>query len=251
MNAAAESALRAGLGETVMSSAPRVSFWIAALLAGSPAVHGQLEPRDAVEDYSRTCRFEDASIGVDYLRRSLPTPPGIQFIPGVLIFDIGVFPDRDQEITLGPGNFELSWKRADLPLVPVHSQYVIASLLRPEFSQGDRSFRVLVGQTNRRTGEFEGVTIGGPPRNPRFPGDPRQDGPPLPRAPVDPRATPPPPHADELPARVLAIHALSTDSVDHASGGYVYFVHKGKLSKLRQLLLTIRRGEEKCNLLMR
>lgn len=157
---------------------------------------GQLEPRDTVDDYATTCRLGGASIGVDYLRRSLPTPRGIQFIPGVLIFEIGVFPDRGEKITLGSSDFELNWKKANLPIVPVHPQYVVASLLRPEFSQGDRIAQVFVGRPNRRTGEFEGVTIGGPPRNPRFPDDPRRDGPPAPRAPAEPRVTRTPPHPD-------------------------------------------------------
>ena len=223
-----------------------------ALLATVAPARAQLEPRESVDEYPATCRLENASIGVDYLRRSLPTPRGTQFIPGVLIFEIGVFPDRGEKITLGSNDFELNWKKADLPLVPVHPQYVVASLLRPEFSQAGKVQWVLRGgRPNRRTGEFEGVTIGGPPRNSRFPDDPSRDGPPAPRAPAEPRVTRTPPHPDELPDRILTIHALSTEPADHASSGYVYFWYNGKLSKLRRLVLTIRQGEEKCNLLIR
>ena len=60
-----------------------------------------------------------------------------------------------------------------------------------------------------------------------------------------------PPHPEEWPDRILTIHALSTEPADHASSGYVYFWYNGKLSKLRRLVLTIRQGEEKCNLLIR
>ena len=234
-----------------MTNPTRISLCVLALLASSVAARAQLEPRDSADDYSAVCRLQGGAIGVDYLRRSLPTPQGIRFIPGVLIFEIGVFPDRGKTMTLGSSDFQINWKKADLPLLPVHPQYVVASLLRPEYSQGNRGAWVFVGRPNRRTGEFEGVTIGGPPRNPRFPDDPRRDGPPLPRAPAEPRVTPKPPHADERPDRILSIHALSAEPADHPSAGYVYFAHNGRLKKLKGLVLTIRGGEERCNLLMR
>ena len=234
-----------------MRKSTRICIWVLALLASGVAARAQLEPRDSVDDYLAACRFQGGSVGVDYLHRSLPTPRGVQFIPGVLIFGIGVFPDRGKTIALGSNDFQINWKKADLPLLPVHPQYVVASLLRPEFSQGDRGARAFVGRTNRRSGDFEGVTIGGPPRNPRFPDDPRRNGPPLPRAPAEPRVTPQPPHADEQPKRILSIHALSAEPADHPSAGYVYFAYNGKLRKLKGLVLTIRGGEERCNLLMR
>ena len=234
-----------------MNQTTRISLCVLAALASSAAARAQLEARDSAEDYLAACRLQDGAVAVDYLRRSLPTPQGIQFIPGVLIFEVGVFPDRGKTIALGSNDFQLNWKKADLPLLPVHPQYVVASLSRPEFSQGNRNFTVGAGRPNRRTGEFEGVTIGGPPRNPRFPDDPRRDGPPLPRAPVEQRVTRKPPHPDETPDRILSIHALSPEPADHASAGYVYFAHNGKLKKLKGLVLTIRNGEERCNLSMR
>ena len=234
-----------------MKQTTRIGVCVLALLASGVAARAQLEPRASVKDYLTACRLQDGAIGADYLRRSLPTPQGIRFIPGMLIFEIGVFPERGKAIALGSSDFQLNWKKADLPLLPVHPQYVVASLLRPEYSQGDRSTTVSVGRPNQRTGGFEGVTIGGPPRFPRFPDDPRRDGPPLPRAPAEPRVTPKPPQADERPDRILSIHALSADPVDHPSGGYVYFAYKGKLKKLKGLVLTIRDGEDKCNLRMR
>ncbi len=234
-----------------MTNSVRIVAFVLAVLASGVAARAQLEPRDSADDYSAVCRLQGGSVGVDYLHRSLPTPRGLQFIPRTLIFEIGVFPHRGKTIALGSNDFQINWQKADLPLLPVHPQYVVASLLRPEYRRGAIGARARVGRTDPRTGEFEGVTIGGPPRNPRFPDDPRRDGPPLPRAPVEPRVTPKPPHADERPDRILSIHALSAEPADHPSAGYVYFAYNGKLKKLKGLVLTIRGGEDKCNLLMR
>ena len=41
------------------------------------------------------------------------------------------------------------------------------------------------------------------------------------------------------------------EPIGHPSAGYVYFAYNGKLTKLRELKLTIRQGEESCELLIR
>lgn len=64
-----------------MRNPTRISIWVLALLASGVVARAQLEPRDSVDDYLAACRFQGGSVGVDYLRRSLPTPRGIQFIP--------------------------------------------------------------------------------------------------------------------------------------------------------------------------
>ena len=58
-------------------------LWLAGLVALLPA--SQLEPKQESE-YPHACEFKGGKVAVDYLRRSLPTPPGTQLIPGTLIF---------------------------------------------------------------------------------------------------------------------------------------------------------------------
>ena len=149
--------------------------WLASDVASSPA--SELEPRQASE-YSHACEFKGGSVRVDYLRRSLPTPLGTQVIPGTLIFEIAAIPNSGSTLEFPLTNFQLDWKKLDWPQPPLHSQYVVASLMDPEYNRVNGI--VGVGRVNRRTGEFEGVSVGGRPRRDRFPGDPQGERP-LPR----------------------------------------------------------------------
>jgi len=221
-------------------------------LAGDvvPALGSQLEPKQESE-YPHACEFRDGRVAVYYLRRSLPTPLSSQFIPGTLIFEIAAYPSAGSTLAFPLQNFQLDWKKVDWPQPPVHPQYVVASLMRPEFSRSDRRYDASAGRVDPHSGEFEGVTIGGPPRRNRFPGDPRSERRMPETVPVDPRVKKTPPHADSQPSRIIELHALGRDPINHPSAGYVYFAYNGKLSKLHELKLTIRQGRESCELLIR
>ena len=223
-------------------------LWLAGHVVPLPA--SQLEPKQE-SDYPHACEFKGGKVAVDYLRRSLPTPLGTQLIPGTLIFEIAAYPAAGNTFEFSLNNFQLDWKKVDWPQPPVHPQYVVASLMRPEFSRGDRRFTAGAGTVNRQTGEFEGVSIGGPPQRNRFPGDPRSERPMPETVPADPRVTKTPPAPDSLPSRIIELHALRREPISHPSAGYVYFAYNGKLTKLRELKLTIRQGKESCELLIR
>ena len=223
-------------------------FWLAGLVVPLPA--SQLEPKEE-SAYPHACEFAGGKVAVDYLRRSLPTPLGIQLIPGALIFEIAAYPNAGSTFEFPLNNFQLDWKKADWPRPPVHPQYVVASLMRPEFSRGGRGLVAVAGGVDRRSGEFEGVTIGGRPQNQGFPGDPRHGGRIPETVPADPRVTKTPRDPDLLPARIIELHALGRQPIGHPSAGYVYFSYNGKLTKLQGLKLTIRQGRESCELLIR
>lgn len=228
----------------------RPLIYTALLSCSAALLQAQLEPRDHPADYPYACSFEEGAVSVDYLRRSLPTPRGTQVIPGILIFELGVYPEAGKTIDLGLNDFELDWKKAQRVQGPVHPQYVVASLMRPEYS-GRGGLIAEAGTIDARTGEYGGVRIGGPPRNPRFPGDPRYERRMPEQVPSDPRLQKSRPHSDSLPSRIVPSHALSSEPIDHPSGGYIYFAYNGKLTKLKQLTLTIRQGEQTCRLLIR
>ena len=134
-----------------------------------------LEPKESVAEYPFACTVEDGSLGVDYLRRSLPTPTGMQHIRGVLIFEIGVFPAPGQSLHLTENSFELDWKRnKNPPLVPVDYQYVVALLRNPWWNE-DLGLEMAAGRVDPRTGRGPHVRVGGPRGPPGAPGqrDPR------------------------------------------------------------------------------
>ena len=209
-----------------------------------------LEPKESVAEYPFACTVEDASLGVDYLRRSLPTPRGMQHIRGVLIFDVGVFPAPGKSLHLTENSFELDWKRnKNPPLVPVDYQYVVAILRNPWWNDG-LDLAMTAGRVDPRTGRDPHVRVGGPRGPPGAPGQRDPTGTPreIPGAPRRPEGEP---HPDELPERIVLLHALPNEPMSKASRGYVYFQYQGKLTKLTNLVLTVRLPDESCELLVR
>ena len=106
-----------------------LAFWSIGGIASELAV------RESPESYRHTCTVDGAVLGVDYLRRSLPTPRGMQHIPGVLIVELGIFPTPGRSVKLPAGNFELDWKGRERPLTPAGPELVAAQLLHGEWAR--------------------------------------------------------------------------------------------------------------------
>ena len=49
----------------------------------------------------------------------------------------------------------------------------------------------------------------------------------------------------------MLLHALPNEPVSQASAGYVYFYYRGKLTKLNNLVLTVRLPDETCEFMVR
>ena len=226
--------------------------WVLALLVPwLPA--SELHVRAASSDYPTCCKVEGGTIGVDYLYRSLPTPRGTQIIPGIVIVEVGLYPSSEQSLQLPEGAFSLDWKGAEWPLGPAGPDFVLAQLRHPEWAYPAHGGGLAgeAGTVNRRGGGFEGVVIGkSPRRQPRFPGDPRQEHPspapnPMPDA---PRGEP---HPDEMLERIIPLHALERHEVGQPTAGYIYFPYRGRLKKLRKLTLKIQLPDQNCEFLLR
>ena len=224
-----------------------VAFAICTALGTGTVGASVLEPRKGAADYLFACTVEDGSLGVDYLRRSLPTPRGMQHIRGLLIFEVGVFPAPGESLHLTENSFELNWKgNKNPPLVPVDYQYVVALLRNPWWSDG-RGLEIGAASVDPRTGRGPNVRVGGPPPAPEQ-RDPRDTPHEVPGAPRRPEGEP---HPDELPERIVLLHALPNEPTSKASRGYVYFYYRGKLTKLNNLVLTVRLPDESCEFMVR
>ena len=219
---------------------------------GTPA--SELAVRESPKTYGHSCVVDGAVIGVDYLRRSLPTPRGMQHIPGVLIFEVGVFPQPGRRLTLPAGTFDLEWNGLDRPETPAEPQLVLAQLLHEEWARGSHYPHVEASAgTIDRHGRSGGVIFGRPRREPRFPGDPNSDPQndrPETRSPA-PNVPPGEPHPDEQPERIIPLHALETTAIGNPSAGFVYFLYRGKLKKLKKLVLHLQVGQATCALKIR
>ena len=227
-----------------------VALVICAALSASTVGASVLEPRKGTDEYPFACAVEDGSLGVDYLRRSLPTPRGMHHIRGVLIFEVGVFPAPGKSFHLTENSFELDWKgNKNPPLVPVDYQYVIALLRNPWWNE-DLGLEMAAGRLDPRTGRGPHVRVGGPRGPPGAPGQRDPTGTPreIPGAPRRPEGEP---HPDELPERIVLLHALPTEPLSKASAGYVYFYYRRKLTKLNDLVLTVRLSDENCEFMVR
>lgn len=224
------------------------------LAAPTGAFASELTVRESPGTYRHSCAVDGAVIGVDYLRRSLPTPLGIQHVRGVLIFEIGVFPEPGRRLALPASAFELEWKGLHRPETPADPQIVVAQLLHEEWARGSHHPHVEASAgTIYRSGRSGGVVFGRPRREPRFPGDPRtdpQDSRPEPRSPA-PNVPSGEPHPDELPERIIPLYALETDEIASPSAGLVYFLYRGKLKKLKKVVLQIQVGQATCSLNVR
>ena len=232
----------------------RVIAAFALVLMSTSLPASELAVRESPESYPHTCSVDGAELGVDYLRRSLPTPLGMQHIPGVLIIELGVFPKPGRSVKLPAANFELDWKGRERPLTPAVPELVVAQLLHGEWARGSHYPHVEASAgTVDQYGRNRGVIFGRPRREPRFPGDPMPDHDPE-RGPKTPSATNIPgrePHPDELPDRILTLHALSADELDGPSAGFIYFLYQRKLTKLRDLTLSVQVGDSACRLRIR
>ena len=190
---------------------------------GAPA--SELAVRESPKTYGHSCAVDGAVIGVDYLRRSLPTPRGMQHIPGALIFEVGVFPRPGRRLTLPAGAFDLEWSGLDRPETPAEPQLVVAQLLHEEWARGSHYPHVEASAgTIDRHGRSGGVIFGRPRRAP---------------------------HPDELPERIIPLHALETTAIGNPSAGFVYFLYRGKLKKLKKLILRLQVGQATCVLKIR
>lgn len=218
------------------------------------ALASELAVRESPEAYRHSCAVEGAVIGVDYLRRSLPTPRGMQHIPGVLVFEVGAFPQPGRKLTLPASAFQLNWKGLDRPETPADPQLVLAQLRHQEWARGSHHPHIEASAgTTDRYGQSGGVIFGQPRREPRFPGDPNadpQDDRPEPSSPV-PSVPHGEPHPDELPERIIPLHALETDEITSPEGGLVYFIYSGKLKRLNNLTLNVQAGNGTCSLIVR
>jgi hypothetical protein len=213
------------------------------------ALASELAVRESPEAYRHSCAVDGAVIGVDYLRRSLPSPRGMQHIPGVLIFEIGAFPQPGRKLTLPASAFSLEWKGLDRPETPAEPQLVLAQLLHKEWAQGSHHPHVEASAgTIDQHGRTGGVIFGRPRREPRFPGDPNadpQENRPQPRSPA-PNVPIGELHQDELPERIIPLYALEGDDIASPSAGLVYFLYRGKLKKLKKLILHVQVDQATC-----
>lgn len=203
------------------------------VLACGVATTERVEPRKGAQEYPAQAVLPEASLGVEYLVRSVSSANRTFFLGDYLVVEVGVFPAPGRQVELALSHFRLNVreKKKQHVLAALGPQFVAASLKYPDWQQ-PRNLEVGAG-----TGSG-GVILGRPPAVERFPGDPsgRSRLPAPPRAPETDHGVeaPPPLRADE----VVVECGLPEGPASGPVAGYLYFPYKGKTKELRSVELV-------------
>lgn len=195
------------------------------------------EPRKAVVDYPVHASTPDFDIGVEYTVHSYSgtgsNDDGQMYLAkDYLVFEVAVFPKGTVDLPMGA--FELTVNNSKRPIAQANAESVAASVRYPDWSS-QRQMQVGAGMGGA------GVTLGGPPRVERFPGDPTAQSR-LPRPPQAPADSNYPEKERADPARLALLSALKTGPIHGPESGNIYFPYTGNTSRIKQLVLHVATG---------
>lgn len=205
-----------------------LALWSGLLWAEGPA------PRNSASEYPVHATLASASIGAEYLVRSIPSRGRVFFSPDYLVLEVGVYPATGQTIKIVLEHFALRMNGKKETIAPQSPGFIAAGFKYPDWERR----RGL--ETSAGVGDST-VILGRPQPRSRFPGDPTPSQtrlPPVPRAPEREPAV-----EREEPARaenVVVEAALAEVETPSPRAGYLYFPFKGKTKSIRSLELIYR-----------
>ena len=224
-----------------------LSAVLAVMTLPTGAAASALEPLASADEYLYTCALGDATVGVSYHARSLPTPRGGFILPMALVFELGVFPQAEKWVRFAENQFSLAWEKSSGPRPSMSAAMLAAWLRHPDWVYHSQPRLEASAGSVGRDGGFDGVTIGGPPGNPRFPGDNR-----APQRLPGPVEQPSPSRQDTglgpEPPELVTTFALAATESNTPFAGYIFFEYDGKLKKLAGLTLSQRHEGARCTL---
>lgn len=164
-----------------------------------------------------------------------------------LVFELGVFPQSEKWVRFEENQFSLAWAKSSGPRPPLSASMLAAWLRHPDWVYHSQPRLEASAGSVGRDGGFDGVIIGGPPGNPRFPGDNRAPS----RLP-EPVEQPPSPRQETGlgadPPELVTAFALAASESNKPFAGYIFFGYDGKLKKLGGLTLSLRHEGDECML---
>ena len=193
--------------------------------------------RTKAEDYPVRAEAGGVTLAAEFLYRSVPSSAGNLLLRDHIVVEVAAFGADGRSLKLSAGQFSLRLTRKALPQSPVPSQVVAAhQRQRDPFLSSARP-------------EGADPVVIGPPASPRFPGDPRAQGPPILTQPdLRPEGAERAPEPDI--AELLDRAALPDGEQPLPVRGCLYFPYSGKMKKLKglQLLYTGPEGEAALDL---
>ncbi|MFN7923972.1 MAG: hypothetical protein U0Q16_27975 [Bryobacteraceae bacterium] len=179
-------------------------------------------------------------MAAEYAGRTATGERSAYFVDDYVLIDVAVYPAKGRVVSLSRDHFTLSINGKD-GLMAQAAGTVAMTVRNPQF---DRR-----GKLDTTVGAGP-VILGPPRRGPQFPGDPGEtQG----RLPAPPRV----PEEDrsgiqrepaETDAAAVEEQAMPEGKVEQPVRGYLYFPYRGKLGKIKTLVLMYRSSEGKAEL---
>jgi hypothetical protein len=204
-----------------------------AILLVSALAFGEAKPKPT--DYPVHQQVGEFTIAAENLGHSISTPEGVLFARDYLVIEVAIYPNQPKVFRTHFTNREFSLRLDGKKtiLLPQAPGMVAASIKYEDWERRP----TLVGTVG--TG-MEQIIINRPRSAPRFPGDRTETN----RYPSPPVSAPPPPHdvavTKDAPASIEEIvdqYALHDGVNPVPSSAFLYFLFKGKLSKLKSVEL--------------
>ena len=206
----------------------------ALLILGSPVRAQGTTPRPAPSEYPVHTALGRASLGAEYLVRSLPGQGQTFDVRDYLVLEVAVYPAQGESFMVSSGHFTLRVNGRKQTLYPQTPGMVAASL---KYADWERRPTLQAGAGVGDTG----VILGAPPPVERFPGDrrPTQN-----RLPKPPRAPDTPGNVERRePASAEEVAVQTTLPEGETRGpvsGHLYYAFKGKTKSIKSLELLYR-----------
>ena len=185
--------------------------------------------RPKLSDYPQQLKLTKADVGAEFHAHTLPVGEGTGksplFAGEYLVIEIAIFPAPYVKMAVDSSHFSLrlNGKKA---VTAQPAGMVVRSM---------KATRTNMPALVIRRGPGE-VTVGGPQRQPRFPGD--QGGQPQ-KNPVPEEEHPGVEKAPEpKPEELVPARELRSEVIDRPVAGYLYFPYEGKLKALKSIELV-------------
>lgn len=200
---------------------------VLAVLTAMPLYSQGTEPRESAGHYPGHAKAGNASIGAEYLVRTVPGKDTSYFAGDYLVVEVAFYPPKGKPLRVRAGDFTLKINGAKHGMLPQPPGFVAAAMKYPDWTEGPRM------DVSGEVGPA--VVVYGPGRRGRFPGDPNDPN----RLPERKPQTPDAKTKDEAldVAEAIKKHAFPEGEVDMAVSGALYFPWRGNAKKVKTVVL--------------
>ncbi|MBL8176313.1 MAG: hypothetical protein JNK48_16680 [Bryobacterales bacterium] len=192
------------------------------------------QDRNKAADWPSHAVTPKASIGAEYMVRSVMHPGGNVVVRDYLIVELAVYPNAREEFVLSHQHFTLRINGRKSPIFPQTPGMVAASLKYDDWEMRP-NLEASGGAGNT------GVILGRPRQSERFPGDPsarnRLPKPPTAPVPEDRSGLERDRAPKTKPDEIVVSAAIEEGPVSKPRRGYLYFAQKGKAESFKKVEL--------------